>query len=297
MLHPFREASKTTLRPTGEAEERLPGWELFSLLGAVSEWLEGAAAHMQGTLSKEAATVYVFYRDVAYTAGDLLGLFGRAMAQIDQSWKICAFGTAENQETIRLKAELHPEGTTLTQQSLSGECAEVLRTLCFQIDCGQTETAQALMRLLGAADWESGIAALSGWQDAAFLKEQGLFVETDRAGFFCYGSVNERVATRELLCALNFEQKMTLWNAFLGDGFDSAEFWWILEQIEEDGPDNRLEWELALWEVLDRLGFQIVNDEKAFAVYDARGERIYFGAESTRAAPRVFLKILFPLNY
>lgn len=300
MLHPYQEASKRLVPwAPGQTEggDTHPAGELLAMLREINRWLEGATPHIQSSLLKNAVSVYVLYRNVAYTPEDFWDLFGRSMGRINADWPICAFGTAENQETVRLTAAENPKGIELVQQSISGKSADVMRTLCLQIDCSDNATAEILGGLLRAADWETNIVALSSWKWADFLREQDLFIQTDPQGFFCYGSVNQEVTAEEMLDSLDFSQKIILWRAFLKDGFDPAEFEWISQSISEGRLDNRLEWELALWEALDQLEFRMVNREKTFELFDGKGERVYFGADGGSVAGRVFLKILFPLNY
>ena len=75
------------------------------------------------------------------------------------------------------------------------------------------------------------------------------------------------------------------------------EFEWLEKEIREDSIIDRMEWELALREAMNRLGFHIINREKSFAVYDGNEQRRYFGADYQKAAEWVLMKILFPLNY
>lgn len=284
------------MRLTGLAEEVAPAWELFSLLDGLHLWLEGAAPTIQRTVQHQAVSVYLLYRDVGCLPDDLCGLFGRSMAQISHTWPLSAFGTAENQETVRLTAQAEAGGVLMLQQNLSGRPARVMQTLCLQVDCADHDTAALLVRLLTATDWDSGVTALSSWQDADYLTGQELLLPPACQGHFCYASVRPEVRPRDQLAALDFGQKILLWTAFLKDGFAPAEFSWMSDAIAEGVLDRRLEWELALWEALDQLGFQMVNGEKTFTLFDSEGHRVYFGADGGNAAQRAFLKILFPLN-
>lgn len=300
MLHPYREASRRKLPLPDRGAAEYPGRELLSMLGEINHWLEGAVPHVQSSLMKNAVSVYLIYKNVAYTPEDFWDAFGWSMGRINEVWPICAFGTAENQETVRLSVTT-TEGKKgvleMVQESISGKSADVMRTLCLQIDCTDNENAEVLVNLLRGVNWETHIVAMSSWKWADFFKEQDLFIQTDPQGFFCYGSINQEVTAREMLASLDLGQKIILWSAFLRDGFDPAEFEWMLEGIEDGTLDNRLEWELALWEALDQLEFTMVNREKTFELFDGKGQRVYFGADGGRVGGRVFLKILFPLNY
>ena len=86
---------------------------------------------------------------------------------------------------------------------------------------------------------------------------------------------------RDYLFSLRFPQKTALWLAFLRDGFQPIEFDWLAEEIEENTLLDRIEWELALEEVMDQLKFRLVNGEKTFSLFDGGGNKLYFGATVT----------------
>lgn len=297
MLHPYKDAEISKIQCQYDLNTTSPAKELMYMLSEVNGWLEGALPYVQSTLSKHAVSVYVIYRNVTFSPDDFLEQFGVYMARINSVWAICAYGTAKNHESVKLMAVAQKKDVQLIKQSISGKCSDTLNTLCFQIDCFDNETAQRLARLLYSLNCETNISAQSHWQDAEFLKEQRVFVKTDPQGMFCYAAADEGHTTGDLLFSLEFEQKTLLWTAFLKDKFDPAEFEWLTDEISSGTLDNRLEWELALLNALEQLGFNITNGEKTFELYDAGGKRLYFGADGGKAAERAFLKILFPLNY
>ncbi len=296
MLHPFQEAYRSKISREN-AEACPPCWELLALLSGINEWLEGAYPCIQSSLQKQAVSVYILYRNVVYTPEGFWDLFGQVLAQIHEKWPICVYGTAENQETVRLTARAEEDAILLTQESISGKRAGMMNTLCIQVDCTDNRTAERVAALLTAMHWDTNVAALNNWQEADFLREQRLLLETEVPGFFCYAGVDPEVTAGAMLDSLDFRQKLMLWTVFLRDGFEPAEFSWMADNITRDTLEDRLEWELALWEAMDQLGFTVVNREKDFAVYDGAGRRLYFGADCRRPAERAFLKILFPLNY
>ena len=108
--------------------------------------------------------MYILYEDTAFLIDDFLESFSPSLAVISHSWPICAFGTASNQETVRLSAELLPAETKqnptieVVQQSISGQETDSLQTLCLQIDCTDHETAVKVYRLLTCMNWRTNIA-------------------------------------------------------------------------------------------------------------------------------------------
>lgn len=292
MLHPYREASRMQIPLVKPVSGSTPGQELLALLGGVNDWLDGVPSveSLQGT------TVYILYRNVIIPIGEFWDIFGRTMARISQIWPFCAFGTAQNQETIRLSAQADDTCVQLIQQSISGKKTDVLGALCFQIDCTNTQTAENLVHVLTAVNWQTDIVATS-WKDAGFLREHALVLDLNLRGLFCYAGINSEATPKDLLYSLDFTQKIALWTAFLKDGFEPIEFEWLADEISKGTLVNRMEWELALHEAMDQLNFRMINQEKYFEVFDSTGRRLYFGADGNHAAEWALLKILFPLNY
>lgn len=293
MLHPYKEAARRKIPLTvpwrkGEA----PGQELLPLLQGINGWL-GEYPTLHKSLQDD--TLYLLYRDAAFPIEDFWDAFGAGIAAVSDTWPLWVFGTAPNQETVRLSAHMEGEVLELIQHSISGKKADMLETLCLQLDCGDPDTGQSLFRLLSAMDWEIGVAALS-WEDADFLQVHGWLMAPQSRGLFCYAGGGEVDAGSRLL-SLGFLQKTALWTAFLKNGFEPEEFEWLAGAIANNDLPNRMEWELALWDAMEQLGFRVVNQDKAFALYDGAGRRLYFGADCRRAAERSLLKILFPLNY
>lgn len=294
MLHPFREASCRRIPSQDDpAPGGTPARDLLILLAGIRDWLEtDPAVHR----SQEGQTVYIFYRNAAFLIDDFWDAFGVLLADIQQSWTIAAYGTAQNQETVRLAAEREAGAVRLVEQSISGHSTDVLETLCLQVDCPDGHTAEALARLLAALRWNVGVAAVP-WEDAEFLRRQGLFLWPDSRGMFCYAGIDPAVTAGDCLLALDFSQKVSLWAAFLKEGWEPTEWEWLAEEIANGRLVSRMEWELALREALHQLHFTLVNQERSFELFDGDGRRLYVGADCHRVAERALLKILFPLHF
>ena len=292
ILHPYKEACTTQILLKSEEEQVKPARDLLALLYGVSNWLGISPAIYH---SPKATAVYVLYRNAALVLSEFWDCFAYTMAQINRSWLICAFGTTEDQDSVRLSSELDNNILRLSQQTVSGESTEVVRTLCFQTDCSDSDTADRLMDCLERMNWQTGIAAIS-WQRQVFAREQMLMLMPDARSYFCYVGTAKGITAGDLLDSLNFSQKAQLWTAFLREGFNPAEFEWLADAISGGSLDNRMEWELALREAMDQLKFRIINQDKDFEIYNGAGQRCYFGADIRHPAEWVFLKILFPLN-
>ena len=92
---------------------------------------------------------------------------------------------AQNQETVWLSSERKENCLYLVQHSISGKSADILESLCFQLECPDNQTAQRLICLLKAMNWKIGIGAI-GWQYAGFLREQNLVLDPNFRSMFCY---------------------------------------------------------------------------------------------------------------
>ena len=152
---------------------------------------------------------------------DFLENFAPSMAVVSKTWPVCAFGTASNQETVRLSAVISREHRTdtaegdfieLVQQSISGKEADDLQTLCLQVECPEHETAEKLAYLLGCVNWRTSIAVIP-WSKMSVLSMQRL-VDPNIRSFFCYIGADSCMAPDDFLRSLNFPQKVALWRAF-----------------------------------------------------------------------------------
>ncbi len=293
MLHPYRTASKIQVSLVESVEESSPALGLLSVLCGIDGWL-GRAPSVQS--SAQGKSIYILYRDAAFLVEDFFEAFGPEMAFIGETWPVCAYGTARNQETVRLWAEREGNSCRFVQESISGSSADVLQTLCLQVDCPEKEEAEQLASFLKAVSFKPAVAAVE-WKSAEFLRRQNLLLPVSSGTFFCYGGGDPASPPGECLSALDFSQKVSLWNAFLGEGLEPVEFEWLAEEIAQGSIENRMEWELALRDSMDQLGCRIVNGKNAFQIYDGAGNRLYFGADGRHAAELALIKILFPLNY
>ena len=269
MLRPYQKAWENTVSDYEYQtnSESTPGRELLSLLLDINDWL-GATPKVYRSL--QGRTLYLSYPNAVFPVDDFFDCFGGSMADVSRTWPVCGFGVADNQETVCLTAGQDGDALKLVQHSLSGKSAEVLTSLCLQLDGTTKETAERLGRL-----------AVTGAS----------------RGRFCYGGLETQAAAGDCLYSLDFPKKLALWLSFLKDGFQPIEFEWLADSIGENTLLNRLEWELSLEEAMDQLGFRTLNREKSFELFDGKGNKLYYGADCRSAAERSLVKLLFPLNY
>lgn len=292
MLHSYQEAARAIL-PYEHTVEQTAGRQLLLLLYEINEWLHEMPAVSGSHLGK---TLYILYRNVSYPVQDIEEQFARPMALLSQSRPVRVFGTAPNQETVCLSAEVNGNQVQFVQRSISGKPSDVAEMLCLQLDCTDCMTAEALTCLLQSINWKTGIAAIP-WKYSDLFGQQQLIWRQNIGCQFCYAGLAVQPTLCDYLLSLDFVQKISLWMSFLKERAQPLEFEWISQAMSEGVLYNRMEWELALREAMEQLGYQVVNEEKSFALYDGRGRRIYIGADGKRTAQWVLIKMLFPLNY
>ena len=210
-------------------------------------------------------------------------------------WKIDIFGTSgSSQETVCLTLKEDNDHIYAVQKTLSGNPVDTIESLCMRIQCTSLQQSEVLFALFTATNWKNGTTVVD-WKYGSFLLEENFAIPTKNS-CFCYGSVFDDVKHEEVLQALNFQQKIVLWTAFLKNGFDYEEFEWLYNAIAENVVPNRIEWELSLHTAMQNLGYIIQVLPNDFELYDGNGCRRYFSFNSASYAERTFLKILFPLN-
>ena len=75
------------------------------------------------------------------------------------------------------------------------------------------------------------------------------------------------------------------------------EFCWLYDAILHHTLENRIEWELSLYQALKRLGYTVQADPERFMLRDGQGRPRYFSADGFRNSERSLMKLLFPLNF
>lgn len=293
--HPYKEASLTQIHLKEPLDESHSFQELLALLKEMNDWLDMSEAAPWVYNCQQSRTIYILYRSAVLVIDDFWNYAALSMACINEKCPICAFGTADNQDSVRLSAETDGNDICLLQQTISGDKAEIIRTLCFQIDCSNFDDAEKVTKFLTSMDWQVGIAVMN-WHDAYFLQGQDVIIVPEYNSHFCYIGLEKDVSKNDLLNSLTFSHKTDLWIVFLKDDFEPTEFEWLVEAISNDSLYNRIEWELSLREAMNQLHFKVINLNNDFEIYDGMGKRRYFGANLRHPAEWAMLKLLFPIN-
>lgn len=292
MLYPYQIASEKYLSCMESLPEDTPGRLSICLLDMLDEWFneEGEIHYAQGSKA-----IYVIYKRVAFSPADFFEEWGQIMAQLDENWPVCVYGTAQTRETVRLEAHQCDGKIKMTQKNISGKKANQLEDCCLQVELPDVKSAENMQIVLKSFHIGKNTVAFD-WKYADFLKEQKIaWIEQGYA--FCYLSIDERPPLNQCLEALDFSQKKELWDLFLKDGFQPLEFEWLAELSKKGMVSDLLEWELSLKEVLTELGYRVENTSSNFALIDGSGKRLYYGIDHLSAAEKFFLKMIFPINF
>lgn len=292
-MHNFQKSWQEEI-PAPEFKDSVTAKLLLGFLSDLCEWTQTVPCLCRG-MEKEGTSLYALYRDIAFSGTDFWQTFGGYMAALSPRWQITASGSElYTQETVKLSL-LEANGRFYAvQETVSGHYAGSISLLCLRIQCASAEEAERLHLLCGAADWQRGLL-VADWSVSGIM-EQERIAWLHKNSYYCYGALSEYPAQEEFLDALSFKQKIGLWQAFLENGFDYAEFAWLYEQIFNRSLNNRIEWELALYAALNRLNYTLKISGAEFELYDGSGKRRYFSFDSEENAARALLKLLFPLT-
>ena len=238
---------------------------LLTVLYELQHWLKAAPIVSRDT--ENGSTVCLLFRDCACTGEDLCQMFGSALADLSPRWKADLYGTEPcSQETVWYRFAREEAQCWIRESTLSGRQAETIQSLCLCLTCGSSHEAEAVQQLLQAMDWKRGLAAVEWKCGDSLGGESGR--ELPEPGLYCYESIFECPEAEACLAALSLEQKVRLWMAFLAEDRECVEFQWLYDAIARRILENRIEWELSLYEAMKRLGYSIQADQRRFMLCD-----------------------------
>lgn len=265
---------------------------LLTVLYELQHWLKAAPIVSRDT--ENGNTVCLLFRTApaqGRTSARCSAVPGRSLAAMEGGsvWNRALFP-----ETVWYRFAREEAQCWVRESTLSGRQAETIQSLCLCLTCGSSHEAEVVQQLLQAMDWKRGLAAVEWKCGDSLGGESGR--ELPEPGLYCYESIFECPEAEACLAALSLEQKVRLWMAFLAEDRECVEFQWLYDAIARRILENRIEWELSLYEAMKRLGYSIQADQWRFMLCDGQGRRRYFGADSVRNSERALMKILFPLN-
>ncbi len=292
-MHHFKKSWQEEI-PSPEFKDSVTAKLLLGFLCDVCEWAHAVPFICRGS-DKDGMVLYAVYRNVSFSGQDYWQTFGGYIVAMSPRWQITAFGTELfTQETVKLSLDIQDGKFYAMQETVSGGYADNINSLCLRIQAASESEAEKLYALCQAVNWQSGIL-VGDWDLSKLLEEENI-AWLHKNSCYCYGAISEYPEQEEFLDALDFRQKQRLWLGFLKNGFDYAEFSWLYEQIFNRVLNNRIEWELSLQAVLNKLNYTLKNTGAEFELYDGDGKRCYFSFNSDKNAVKALLKLLFPLT-
>ena len=292
-MHYFKESQREEI-PVPDFKDNITRKLLLQFLCNLCTWAQATPVTSVG-IKKDAHSLYILFRNFAFSEQDFWQTFGGYLIALRPKWKIGIFGTElSSQETVALLLDQQNWKFYAVQKTISGRYADSIRSLCLRIECANTEDAAMVNLLCQHMDWQSGILVADWDLREAFKQEHIPWLHQSTC--YCYGNLSEDQEQQDYLDVLSFPQKVGLWLQFLENRFDYEEFAWLYNRISAQELNDRIEWELAVYAALNQLEYALKISKSEFELYDGSGERRYFSFNSEQNAQRVFLKLLFPLN-
>ena len=292
-MHYFKESQREEI-PVPDFKDNITRKLLLQFLCDLCTWAQATPVTSVG-IKKDAHSLYILFRNFAFSEQDFWQTFGGYLIALRPKWKIGIFGTElSSQETVALLLDQQKGKFYAVQKTISGRYADSIRSLCLRIECANTEDAAMVNLLCQHIDRQSGILVADWDLREAFEWEYIPWLHQSTC--YCYGNLSEDQEQQDYLDVLSFPQKVGLWLQFLENGIDYEEFAWLYDRISAQELNGRIEWELAVYAALNQLEYALKISESVFELYDGSGERRYFSFNSEQNAQRVFLKLLFPLN-
>lgn len=292
-MHYFKESQREEI-PVPDFKDNITRKLLLQFLCDLCTWAQATPVTSVG-IKKDAHSLYILFRNFAFSEQDFWKTFGGYLIALRPKWKIGIFGTElSSQETVALLLDQQNGKFYAVQKTISGRYADSIRSLCLRIECANTEDAAMVNLLCQHIDRQSGILVADWDLREAFEWEYIPWLHQSTC--YCYGNLSEDQEQQDYLDVLSFPQKVGLWLQFLENGIDYEEFAWLYDRISAQELNGRIEWELAVYAALNQLEYALKISESVFELYDGSGERRYFSFNSEQNAQRVFLKLLFPLN-
>lgn len=235
------------------------------------------------------AGLTLLYRNVSYLWQDLADSVGALAA--GEPVRFCS--TTEGRETAEVTFLLQGSELVARLRSVSGKSFGHLQGLAVQFGL-PGETAAGIAAIAAADPFLAPCTVVP--RAAHPLLAGSRLLAPAHGARFSYLAWGEPLPACRLLEALTTAHKLLLWQEFLRDGLQPAEFDWLWESYYSGEALYLLEWELALRMALDELGFQVERRDARFSVRDAQGRERRFDFARGGVAEKVFLKLLFPLD-
>ena len=237
--------------------------------------------------------LWISYDESRFSAASLLEEYAVTMAGAARQYPLAVCGTVNGYESGEVSAQLLPQQNKLQlcKRNLSGKEFDLITNLCVRVQLSSSREAQEMLQIIRQVDFQNDFLALerTQWAEELFSSYPQYSADT----FYRYLPFVPLDTAGAYTDSLSVEQKQKLWELFLTEGFSPVEFEDTLELMNTGILVSSYSWELALRLALDSTGVQVQNDSSGYRVLDAQGRRMIFDYAGSRAAERLFLKLLF----
>lgn len=259
--------------------------ELVRLLYAVSAEVS-MNPQLYATRDK---VLWAYFEHSCFEAEAFLEEYGVVMALISQGSPISIYGNVHGLEGGRLSARFSGENLQLCKQDVSARDFDLISDLCAKITFPDETQAVTFGQILQHMDYRKAYLPIARTQ----LTEQ-LFADAPQYSadtHYRYLPFNEEGGS--YLDALPIPLQKELWLLFLVEGVSPLEFEDAFNALQE-GRVSAFSWELSLRLALSQAKISIQYENGGFHVIDQNGARLLYRYDSSNAAERLFLKLLFP---
>ena len=157
-MHYFKESQREEI-PVPDFKDNITRKLLLQFLCDLCTWAQATPVTSVG-IKKDAHSLYILFRNFAFSEQDFWQTFGGYLIALRPKWKIGIFGTElSSQETAALLLDQQNGKFYAVQKTISGRYADSIRSLCLRIECANTEDAAMVNLLCQHMDWQSGICA------------------------------------------------------------------------------------------------------------------------------------------
>ena len=210
-MHYFKESQREEI-PVPDFKDNITRKLLLQFLCDLCTWAQATPVTSVG-IKKDAHSLYILFRNFAFSEQDFWQTFGGYLIALRPKWKIGIFGTElSSQETAALLLDQQNGKFYAVQKTISGRYADSIRSLCLRIECANTEDAAMVNLLCQHMDWQSGILVADWDLREAFEREYIPWLHQSTC--YCYGNLSEDQEQQDHLDVLSFPQKVGLWLQF-----------------------------------------------------------------------------------
>lgn len=139
-MHYFKESQREEI-PVPDFKDNITRKLLLQFLCDLCTWAQATPVTSVG-IKKDAHSLYILFRNFAFSEQDFWQTFGGYLIALRPKWKIGIFGTElSSQETVALLLDQQNGKFYAVQKTISGRYADSIRSLCLRIECANTEDA------------------------------------------------------------------------------------------------------------------------------------------------------------